>query len=178
MNRYRYRYLRSSVWIWSTKMSEAQQVLHSRSADLAKALPMGRIEPEPMGRSLQKNLKKMCRFMCQQLVCLGKSWTCKHWKIQNNYFVISLSFFCHFFWIRFVVLNLCWHFLCIFGSFFGHFFVIFLSFVCHVFVIWFVICWSFLGFLCHKLHVMFSYRFCLLVKGQLVLLCCHLLQRI
>ena len=109
---------------------------------------------------------------------LGKSWACKHWKIQNNYFVISLSFFCHFFWIRFVVLNLCWHFLCIFGSFFGHFFVIFLSFVCHVFVIWFVICWSFLGFLCDKLHVMFSYRFCLLVKGQLVLLCCHLLQRI
>ena len=25
-----------------------------------------------------------------QMLALGKSWACKHWKIQNNYFVISL----------------------------------------------------------------------------------------
>ena len=30
---------------------------------------------------------------------LGKSWTCKHWKFQNNYFVIFLHFCCIFFCI-------------------------------------------------------------------------------
>ena len=69
---------------------------------------------------------------------LGKSWACKHWKIQNSYFVISLSFFVIFFWIRFVILNLCWHFLGIFWSFFVICLSCFCHLVCHLLVIsWF-----------------------------------------
>ena len=105
------------------------------------------------------------------IATFGKTLACKHWKIQNSYFAISLSFFCIFLF-RLVVLNLCchlcWHF---FDIFFCIFSIFFCHLVCHLLVIFLVI-------LHVKLHVMFSYRFCLLVKGQLVLLCCHLLQRI
>ena len=68
------------------------------------------------------------------LVILGKSWACKHWKFQNNYFVIFLHFCCIFFAFGFVILDLCCHFFVIF-SFLCHFCVIFLSFVCHFIVI-------------------------------------------
>ena len=62
---------------------------------------------------------------------LGKSWACKHWKFQNNYFVIFFAF-------GFVILDLCCHFFVIFLSFLCHFCVIF----CHLFVI-------LLSFYCH-----------------------------
>ena len=62
---------------------------------------------------------------------LGKSWACKHWKFQNNYFVIFLHFCCIFFAFGFVILDLCCHCFVIFLSFLCHFCVIFLSFVCH-----------------------------------------------
>ena len=71
---------------------------------------------------------------------LGKSSPCKHWKFQNNYFVICCIFL-HLglsFWICVVIF-------CHVLSFFGHVFVIF----SHFFVIslaFFVIC---LSFYCH-----------------------------
>ena len=58
---------------------------------------------------------------------LGKSWACKHWKFQNNYFVIFLHFCCIFFAFGFVILDLCCNFL--------SFFCYFLLFVCHFIVI-------------------------------------------
>jgi hypothetical protein len=66
---------------------------------------------------------------------LGKSWACKHWKFQNNYFVIFFCIFVAFFciWVCHFgfVLSFFWHFFVIFC----HLFVIFLSFVCHFIVI-------------------------------------------
>ena len=65
---------------------------------------------------------------------LGKSWACKHWKFQNNYFVIFLHFCCIFlhlglsFWICVVIFL---SFFVISLSFLCHFFVICLSFYCH-----------------------------------------------
>ena len=62
------------------------------------------------------------------IATFGKTLACKHWKIQNSYFAISLSFFCIILF-RLVVLNLCchlcWHF---FDIFFFVFFLFFLSF--------------------------------------------------
>ena len=69
---------------------------------------------------------------------LGKSWACKHWKFQNNYFVIFcifVAFFLHLglsFWICVVIF--C-HVFVISLSFLCHFFVICLSFYCHFIVI-------------------------------------------
>ena len=81
--------------------------------------------------------------LCAVFVCvcaliqllLGKSWACKHWKFQNNYFVIFLHFCCIFFAFGFVILDLCCHFL--------SFFVISLSFLCH-----------FLSFVCHFIVIL------------------------
>ena len=70
---------------------------------------------------------------------LGKSWACKHWKFQNNYFVMFFAFLLHFFciwglsfWICVVIF--C-HVFVISLSFLCHFFVICLSFYCHFIVI-------------------------------------------
>ena len=73
------------------------------------------------------------------MVNLGKSWACKHWKFQNNYFVIFFCIFVAFF----LHLGLSfWICVVIFLSFFCHFFVISVSFFCHLFVI-------LLSFYCH-----------------------------
>ena len=62
---------------------------------------------------------------------LGKSWACKHWKFQNNYFVIFLAFLLHFFCIWVCHFGFVLSFFVIFLSFF----VISVSFLCHFFVI-------------------------------------------
>ena len=70
---------------------------------------------------------------------LGKSWACKHWKFQNNYFVIFFAFllhvflhFCLSFWICVVICVVIFlSFLCHFFVIFCHLFVILLSFYCH-----------------------------------------------
>ena len=78
-----------------------------------------------------------CMHVCMY-VCLGKSWACKHWKFQNNYFVIFcifVAFFLHLglsFWICVVI--------------FLSFFVISLSFLCH-----------FLSFVCHFIVILLSF---------------------
>ena len=66
---------------------------------------------------------------------LGKSWACKHWKFQNNYFVIFLHFCCIFFlhlglsfWICVVMCLSCFCHLFVISV---SFFVICLSFYCH-----------------------------------------------
>ena len=90
----------------------------------------------------QLHLQQRLRYIKLQL---GKSWACKHWKIQNSYFVISLSFFFSFFLdsvCRFeFVLAFFRHFLVFFWSFFGHFFVICLSCFCHLVCHLLVISW-------------------------------------
>jgi len=89
-------------------------------------------------------LPEMCIIVicCQYLsneIDLGKSWACKHWKFQNNYFVIIFAFLLHFFciWVchfGFVLSCVC-HFVCHFFVISLSFFVICLSFYCHFIVI-------------------------------------------
>ena len=57
---------------------------------------------------------------------LGKSWACKHWKIENIYFVMLVSFFCH------SELS-CW--ICVVVVIYLSCFCDFLSFCCHFVVI-------------------------------------------
>ena len=76
---------------------------------------------------------------------LGKSSPCKHWKFQNNYFVIR----CIFFAFGFVILDLRCHFLVMF---------------CHFFVIWFLSCFChFFSFLCHFFGI-FCHLFVILLS--------------
>ena len=78
----------------------------------------------PLNFSLKQNHWQQVK---KDTVALGKSWACKHWKFQNNYFVIFLHFCCIFlhlglsFWICVVIF-------CHFLSFLCHFIVILLSF--------------------------------------------------
>jgi len=65
------------------------------------------------------------------MIVLGKSWACKHWKFQNNYFVIFFAFLLHFFGIWVCHFGFVVSFFIIFLSFFCHLFVILLSFYCH-----------------------------------------------
>ena len=77
---------------------------------------------------------------------LGKSSPCKHWKFQNNYFVICCIFciwVCHF--------GFALSFFCHVLSFFCHLvFVMFLSF----FLISLSFLWHFLSFVCHFIVIL------------------------
>ena len=85
----------------------------------------------PLNFSLKQNHWQQVK---KDTVALGKSWACKHWKFQNNYFVIFLHFCCIFLHLG-LSFSICVVIFLSFFSFLCHFCVIFLSFVCHFIVI-------------------------------------------
>ena len=128
--------LSSSLFVGSDRCNDCSECEKCEGAGVNR--PIARAS---QGLPTVTTSQEMKRFLGYRLsLILGKSWACKHWKFQNNYFVIFFAFLLHFFCI--------W--VCHFGfvlSFFCHVFVISLSFLCHLFVI----C---LSFYCHFIVIL------------------------
>jgi hypothetical protein len=120
--------LSSSLFVGSDRCNDCSECEKCEGAGVNR--PIARAS---QGLPAVTTSQEMKRFLGYRLsLILGKSWACKHWKFQNNYFVMFFAFLLHFFCIWGLSFWIC---VVIFLSFFCHFFVIFLSFFCHFIVI-------------------------------------------